>query len=147
MADYSYSGFFPFDLKWFDGGNDDIILPYFGKRSKWQSDISCKRAKCVCHFHLQQWNIILIFTCLTKKIFDRENVISLMNIVYLFQVLSVSYRKCKLNRQMIIQCVPQKRKPINRVNFSENCNDLSEKAYIFTKFSLSSFFWHQLQDV
>ena len=46
-----------------------------------------------------------------------------------------------------IQCVPQKRKPINRVNFSENCNDLSEKAYIFTKFSLSSFFWHQLQDV
>ena len=39
-----------------------------------------------------------------------------------------------------IQCVPQKRKPINRVNFSENCNDLSEKAYIFTKFSLSSFF-------
>ena len=46
-----------------------------------------------------------------------------------------------------VQCVPQKRKPINRVNFSENCNDLSEKAYIFTKFSLSSFFWHQLQDV
>ena len=39
-----------------------------------------------------------------------------------------------------IQCVPQKGKPINRVNFSENCNDLSEKAYIFTKFSLSSFF-------
>ena len=29
-----------------------------------------------------------------------------------------------------IKCVPQKRKPINRVNFSENCNDLSEKAYI-----------------
>ena len=46
-----------------------------------------------------------------------------------------------------IQCVPQKRKPIIRVNFSENCNDLSEEAYIFTKFSLSSFFWHQLQDV
>ena len=42
---------------------------------------------------------------------------------------------------------PTKRKPINWVNFSENCNDLSEKAYIFTKFSLSSFFWHQLQDV
>ena len=39
-----------------------------------------------------------------------------------------------------IQCVPQKRKPINRVNFSENCDNLSEKAYIFTKFSLSSFF-------
>ena len=36
-----------------------------------------------------------------------------------------------------IQCVPQKRKPINRVIFSENCNDLSEKAYMFTKFSLS----------
>ena len=48
---------------------------------------------------------------------------------------------------IIIQCVPQKRKPIFRVNFSENCNDLSEKAYSFTKFSLSSFFWHQLQDV
>ena len=47
----------------------------------------------------------------------------------------------------IIQCVPQKGKPINLVNFSENCNDLSEKAYIFTKFSLSSFFWHQIQDV
>ena len=46
-----------------------------------------------------------------------------------------------------IQCVPEKRKPINRVNFSENCNDLSEKVYIVTKFSLSSFFWHQLQDV
>ena len=46
-----------------------------------------------------------------------------------------------------IQCVPQKRKPINQVNFSENWNDLSEKVYIVTKFSLSSFFWHQLQDV
>ena len=43
-----------------------------------------------------------------------------------------------------IQCVPEKRKPINRVNFSENCNDLSEKVYIVTNFSLSSFFWHQL---
>ena len=41
----------------------------------------------------------------------------------------------------------KKKKPINRVNFSENCNDLSEKVYIVTKFSLSSFFWHQLQDV
>ena len=47
----------------------------------------------------------------------------------------------------LYKCVPQKRKPINLVNFSENCNDLSEKAYIFTKFSLSSFFWHQIQDV
>ena len=28
-----------------------------------------------------------------------------------------------------IQCVPEKRKPINQVNFSENCNDLSEKDY------------------
>ena len=43
-----------------------------------------------------------------------------------------------------IQCVPEKRKPINQVNFSENCNDLSEKVYIVTKFSLSSFFWRQL---
>ena len=39
-----------------------------------------------------------------------------------------------------IQCVPEKRKPINRFTFSENCNDLSEKVYIVTKFSLSSFF-------
>ena len=38
-----------------------------------------------------------------------------------------------------IQCVPEKRKPINQVNFSENCNDLSDKVYIVTKFSLSSF--------
>ena len=30
---------------------------------------------------------------------------------------------------------------------SENCDDLSEKVYIVTKFSLSSLFWHQLQDV
>ena len=28
--------------------------------------------------------------------------------------------------------------------FSENVNDLSEKVYIITKLSLSSFFWHQL---
>ena len=48
---------------------------------------------------------------------------------------------------IVIQCIPEKRKPINQVNFSENCNDLSEKVYIVTKFSLSSFFWHQLQDV
>ena len=46
-----------------------------------------------------------------------------------------------------VQCVPEKRNPINRVNFSENCNDLSEKVYIVTNFSLSSFFWHQLEDV
>ena len=32
-------------------------------------------------------------------------------------------------------------------NFSENWNDLSEKVYIITKFSLSSFIWHQLQGV
>ena len=36
-----------------------------------------------------------------------------------------------------IQCVPEKKKPINQVNFSENYNDLSEKVYIVTKFSLS----------
>ena len=34
-----------------------------------------------------------------------------------------------------IQCVPQKRKPISQVHFSENCNELSEKVYIVTKFS------------
>ena len=32
-----------------------------------------------------------------------------------------------------IQCVPEKRKPIKRVNLSINCNDLSEKVYIVTK--------------
>ena len=48
---------------------------------------------------------------------------------------------------IIIQCVPEKRKPINQVIFSENYNDLSKKVYIVTKFSLSSFFWPQLQDV
>ena len=52
-------------------------------------------------------------------------------------------RYCEYN----VQCVPEKRKPINKVYFSENCNDLSETVYIVTKFSLSSFFWHQLQDV
>ena len=36
---------------------------------------------------------------------------------------------------MTIQCVPEKRKPINQVNFSENCNELSEKVYIVTKSS------------
>ena len=46
-----------------------------------------------------------------------------------------------------VQCVPERRKPINQVNFSENYNDLSEQVYIVTKFKLSSFFWHQLQDV
>ena len=46
-----------------------------------------------------------------------------------------------------LQCVPEKRKPINQVNLSEKCNDLFLKVYIVTKFSLSSFFWHQLQDV
>ena len=43
--------------------------------------------------------------------------------------------------------LPEKRKPINQVIFSENCNDLSDKVYIVKKFSLSSLFWHQLQDV
>ena len=36
-------------------------------------------------------------------------------------------KECDVN---VIQCVPEKRKPINQVNFSENCNDLSEKVYI-----------------
>ena len=40
---------------------------------------------------------------------------------------------CKIILNMKLQCVPEKRKPINRVNFSENCNDLSEKVYIVTK--------------
>ena len=38
-----------------------------------------------------------------------------------------------------IQCVPEKRKPTNQVNLSENGNDLSEKVYIVSKFILSSF--------
>ena len=46
-----------------------------------------------------------------------------------------------------VQCVPERRKPINQVDFSENYNDLSKKVYIVTKFSLSSFFWQQIQDV
>ena len=47
-----------------------------------------------------------------------------------------------------IQFVPEKRKPINQVVFFFNCYDLSEFCfYIVTKLSLSSFVWHQLQDV
>ena len=42
---------------------------------------------------------------------------------------------------------PRKKETHNQVNFSENCNDLSEKVYTVKKFNLSSFFWHQLQDV
>ena len=38
-----------------------------------------------------------------------------------------------------IQCVPEKGKPINQVNFSENYNDLSNQVYIVATFSLSSF--------
>ena len=46
---------------------------------------------------------------------------------------------CDINTNNRIQCVPMysKRKPIIQVNFSENWNDLSEKVYIVTKFSLS----------
>ena len=39
----------------------------------------------------------------------------------------------------IIQCVPEEWKPINQVNYSENCNDLFKRVYIVIKFSLSSF--------
>ena len=39
---------------------------------------------------------------------------------------------------------PRKKETHKSSKFSENCNDLSEKVYIVTKFSLSSFFWHQL---
>ena len=39
-------------------------------------------------------------------------------------------------------------KPINQVNFSENYNDLSEKKKkSSSKKSVSSFFWHQIQNV
>ena len=42
---------------------------------------------------------------------------------------------------------PRKKEPINQVNFSENYTDLSKKVYVITKFSLSSFFWYQIQYV
>ena len=51
------------------------------------------------------------------------------------------------NKKIYIQCVAEKRKLINQVNFSENYNDLSKNIYIVTKFSSSSFFWRQIQDV
>ena len=66
---------------------------------------------------------------------------------------TVSYSWCTVQTHFInIQCIPEKRKPINQAFFFFfffllKTNDLSEKAYIVTKFSLSSFFWHQLQDV
>ena len=44
------------------------VLPYFGKRkqSSDKSDISCKRAKLVCHFHWGQWNIMMYYlTCIS----------------------------------------------------------------------------------
>ena len=52
----------------------------------------------------------------------------------------LSRMKMQSNVIRDIQCVPEKRKPVNQVNFPENCNDLSEKIYIVTKFSLSSLF-------
>ena len=51
-------------------------------------------------------------------------------------------------KTVVIYTVRPRNKEIHKSSkFSENCNDLSEKCYIVTKFSLSSFFWHQLQDV
>ena len=47
---------------------------------------------------------------------------------------------------MLIYIGLEKKKPINQVKFSENY-DLSKKAYIDTKFCLSSFFWYQIKDV
>ena len=41
----------------------------------------------------------------------------------------------------------KKGNPYIKLIFSENYNDLSKKVYIVTKYSLSSFFWHQIQDV
>ena len=41
----------------------------------------------------------------------------------------------------------KKRKPINQVTLSENCNELSENVYIVSELSLSSLFCHQLQGV
>ena len=38
------------------------LLPYFGKRKQVKkSDIPCKRAKCVCHLHWSQWNIMMYY--------------------------------------------------------------------------------------
>ena len=73
----------------------------------------------------------MVVSCISFELFDS---IFKFAIIVLFKL-------------TIIQCVPEKRKHINQVNFSKNCDDLSEKVYIVTKFSLSSFFWHQLQDV
>ena len=63
--------------------------------------------------------------------------------IFLSLLIVVAFQKI----DFIYSASQQKRKPINQVNFSENWSDLSEKVYIVTKFSLSSFFWHQLQDV
>ena len=41
----------------------------------------------------------------------------------------------------------KKETPVNQINFSGKYNDLSKKVYIVTKFSLSSFFWHQIKDI
>ena len=37
------------------------FCPNLAKGSKWQSDISRKRAKCVCHLHWRQWNIMMSY--------------------------------------------------------------------------------------
>ena len=44
-----------------------------------------------------------------------------------------------LSIEMYIQCVPEKRKPINQVNLSENCNELSKMGLHCYKIQLINF--------
>ena len=43
----------------------DLYVDYtallWQKEASDKSDISCKRAKCVCHFHWRQWNIMMSY--------------------------------------------------------------------------------------
>ena len=58
------------------------------------------------------------------------------------------YASYSVNDKQCYTTVRSRKKETHKsCDFSENCNDLSENVYIVTKFSLSSFFWHQLQDV
>ena len=70
-----------------------------------------------------------------------------LQLVLCISIILLCKALCYIDEKVLYSASQKKRKPINQVNFSENCNDLSEKVYIVTKFNLSSFFWHQLHDV